>query len=45
MEKRHDLLASLEEYAGQQVFPQNIYHAHRQPYFIDHKGTHCAVGH
>jgi hypothetical protein len=43
-EKRASLLAELKTYAEQEVFPQNIYHKNRQPYFIDNKGTHCAVG-
>jgi hypothetical protein len=43
-EKRSLLLAELKTYAAQEIFPQNIYHKNRQPYFIDHKGTHCAVG-
>lgn len=43
-EKRAELLVELKAYAEQEVFPQNIYHKNRQPYFIDHKGTHCAVG-
>lgn len=43
-EKRSLLLTALKTYAEREVFPQNIYHNNRQPYFIDHKGTHCAVG-
>lgn len=43
-EKRKDLLTRLQAYAKREIFPQNIHHKHRQPYFIDHKGTHCAVG-
>lgn len=43
-EKRSLLLTELRNYAAEEVFPQNIYHKNRQPYFIDHKGTHCAVG-
>lgn len=42
--KRLELLTELKSYAEQEVFPQNIYHTNRQPYFIDYKGTHCAVG-
>ena len=42
--QRKILLQELEQYAAREVFPINLYHAHRQPYFIDHKGTHCAVG-
>lgn len=35
----------LKAYAENGVFPQNIYHSKRQPYFVDHHGTACAVGH
>ena len=34
----------LNQYWTKGVFPQNIYHAKRTPYFIDHLGTACAVG-
>ena len=44
-QKRLALLQSLEHYADRKVFPKNIHHAERRPYFIDHQGTHCAVGH
>ncbi len=44
LKNRSYLLEQLKAYAAKKVFPENIYHAHRQPYFIDHKGTHCAVG-
>jgi hypothetical protein len=43
-EKRTLLLSKLKAYAERGVFPQNTYHTNRQPYFIDNKGTHCAVG-
>lgn len=43
-EKRKQLLEALNQYAGEGVFPINLFHSARQPYFIDHKGTHCAVG-
>ncbi|NND94716.1 MAG: T9SS type A sorting domain-containing protein [Flavobacteriales bacterium] len=42
---RMTLLDKLQEYAQAEIFPQNIYHAERTPYFIDHEGTACAVGH
>jgi|GEM_PF-2067191 len=42
--KRYQLLDELKLYAARQVFPKNIYHQERRPYFIDHQGTHCAVG-
>ncbi len=35
----------LKTYAENAIFPQNIYHSERQPYFVDHIGTACAVGH
>ena len=35
----------LRTYAENGIFPQNIYHAERQPYFVDDLGTACAVGH
>lgn len=41
---RLSLLAKLEGYARRGEFPQNLYHRHRQPYFIDHRGVPCAVG-
>lgn len=43
-EKRTLLLNKLKAYAKRAIFPQNTYHKNRQPYFIDNKGTHCAVG-
>lgn len=44
LDKRRLLLDDLEIYAKRQVFPINLYHKERRPYFIDHLGTHCAVG-
>jgi hypothetical protein len=41
---RRYLLARLQQYADQKVFPVNKYHTSRQPYFVDDIGTHCAVG-
>lgn len=41
---RNHLLDVLAQYAQEKVFPKNIYHNQRQPYFIDHRGVHCAVG-
>lgn len=38
------MLDELRAYWKAGVFPQNIYHEQRTPYFIDHLGTHCAVG-
>ena len=43
--KRLSLLDVLKDYAKAGIFPQNIYHSERTPYFIDHRGVHCAVGH
>jgi hypothetical protein len=34
----------LKGYRERGVFPINLYHSERTPYFIDHKGTACAVG-
>ena len=42
---RNHFLDILKEYAASGVFPKNIYHQNRQPYFVDHLGTACAVGH
>lgn len=42
--RRSALLDTLAAYAAAARFPQNIHHAERRPYFIDHEGTHCAVG-
>ncbi|MCP4441864.1 MAG: T9SS type A sorting domain-containing protein [Aureispira sp.] len=43
-QNRKSLLDTLTSYAQEKVFPKNIYHPDRQPYFIDHRGVHCAVG-
>lgn len=42
---RNHFLDVLKEYASSGVFPKNIYHQNRQPYFVDHLKTACAVGH
>ena len=42
---RIKMLDVLNSYWRNGVFPKNIYHKDRTPYFIDHLGTHCAVGH
>jgi hypothetical protein len=34
----------LQEYSKRGVFPINLYHSSRTPYFIDNFGTACAVG-
>ncbi|MEM1218000.1 MAG: T9SS type A sorting domain-containing protein [Bacteroidota bacterium] len=44
LNNRLELLAGLQAYANQKVFPINTYHPTRQPYFVDDLGTHCAVG-
>ncbi|MEO1715324.1 MAG: hypothetical protein AAFU60_18505, partial [Bacteroidota bacterium] len=44
LENRVELLAGLQTYADQKVFPINTDHPTRQPYFVDDFGTHCAVG-
>jgi len=41
---RMAMLDVLHNYAKAKVFPINLHHKGRQPYFIDHLGTHCAVG-
>ncbi len=41
---RAKLLASLNQYWKQKVFPVNDYLPYKNPVFIDRKGTHCAVG-
>lgn len=41
---RSFLLAKLQEYADNKVFPINKYHFNRTPYFVDDIGTNCAVG-
>ena len=45
IEKRQHHLDVLKIYWQKGIFPKNIYHNKRQPYFIDHLGTACAVGH
>jgi len=42
---RNHFLDVLKDYASSGVFPKNIYHQNRQPYFVDHLETACAVGH
>jgi len=44
IQNRTALLDILHNYALEKVFPINLHHSNRQPYFIDHLGTHCAVG-
>jgi hypothetical protein len=44
LQKRNALLDTLKNYAFAAQFPQNIGHSTRRPYFIDHRGVHCAVG-
>lgn len=41
---RSHLLEVLATYAERKVFPTNLYHTIRTPYFIDNFGVHCAVG-
>src|SRR5437868_3411237 len=41
---RSECLDILHAYWTKGVFPINLYHAKRTPYFIDHVGTACAVG-
>lgn len=44
LENRLYLLNELQIYAENKVFPINLFYTERTPYFIDHLGTHCAVG-
>ncbi len=44
LKNRMHLLDELETYAEQGIFPSNLYHKERTPYFIDDFGVHCAVG-
>ena len=41
---RTEALEGLEAYALRMMFPKNINHNARTPYFIDHENTACAVG-
>lgn len=38
------LIASLHDYANEKIFPTNLYHSVRTPYFVDDFDVHCAVG-
>ena len=42
---RSKLINALSLYRENKNYPVNKYHTVRRPYFIDHKGTACAVGH
>jgi hypothetical protein len=44
LDNRLSLLSKLQVYAQAKIFPSNLYHRERTPYFIDHLGAHCAVG-
>ncbi len=44
LNRRIKLILSLLDYANKKEFPTNFYFKNRQPYFIDYKGVHCAVG-
>ena len=43
-ENRNQCLAILNDYWNKGVFPTNLYHKERTPYFIDHTNVACAVG-
>lgn len=43
-QNRHRCLDILLNYCTKGVFPKNLYHNKRTPYFIDNFGTACAVG-
>ena len=42
--QRTALLELLNQYWNRGLYPINLYHKERTPYFIDHKSTACAVG-
>lgn len=42
--RRSMLMKQLRAYANERTFPINLHHETRQPYFIDHLNTACAVG-
>lgn len=44
LQNRYLCLDVLKDYRENGVFPINLYHAKRTPYFIDNFGTACAVG-
>ncbi len=44
-QKRKAVLQKLKRYGQKGEFPTNLYHSYRQPYFVDYKNVHCAVGH
>ncbi|SFT75410.1 Por secretion system C-terminal sorting domain-containing protein [Lishizhenia tianjinensis] len=44
LKNRNNTISILEGYAARKVFPTNLYHTKRQPYFIDNYEVHCAVG-
>lgn len=44
LENRLLLLTKLDLYGDEKVFPTNLFHFERTPYFIDNYGVHCAVG-
>lgn len=44
-QNRYECLDILHDYWINGVFPINLYHDTRTPYFIDNFGTACAVGH
>lgn len=43
VENRNKLLNKLQEYSENGVFPTNLYHNKRTPYFVDDNAVHCAV--
>jgi len=44
LKNRENCLSILDGYIQTGIFPKNLYHAKRTPYFIDDFGTACAVG-
>lgn len=43
-QRRLELIQQLYDYAVERKFPINTLHKQRKPYFIDYRGTACAVG-
>jgi len=44
IKNRYYLILELLKYADNSIFPTNLFHQSRTPYFIDYRGVHCAVG-
>ena len=44
LKNRYALILELLDYANNSIFPENLFHQKRTPYFVDYKNVHCAVG-